>query len=170
MLFRSKRQVTDFSFSHNSFFCFLDEYWYLSKNSKNHDGSAHKNHPRVDPNLIKCSSLHLDEDSTQLANDCSHVHAKPSLTAKLIHQRTGRIITSQQVNSIRSKQKQLEDLTDTLDDSQTSAEKLLECLNSAERISYMALFHDPTSSLLTDSNAPCPKPKKKKGNRLSGFP
>ena len=124
---------------------------------------AHKNHPQIDPNLIKCSSLHLDEDSTQLANDCSHVHAKPSLTAKLIHQRTGRIITSQQVNSIRSKQKQLEDLTDTLDASQTSAEKLLECLNSAERISYMALFHDPTSSLLTDSNAPCPKPKKKKG-------
>ena len=110
----------------------------------------------------------MNAPALQLCEDMHKIHSKSHLVSKLLQVRTGDLYSSQQIEYLRQKQNSLHELADSIDDrSQSSAEKLLDTLKSTEDVSFIALFHDPTSSLLSDNNPgfqvnPLKKRKEKK--------
>ena len=126
---------------------YSDNRWYLSKNGS---GRFHLNHPKIDPSIIKTSMRHLDDDNLKLTKDCNAINVKPSSTARLIHQRSGNLISSQQVKHQRNKDKDIKELKSKLGRCQSSAEKLIQLLSNSDHLSFFALIHDPNTSLFKD--------------------
>ena len=135
-------------FQINIFWSSKDSNWYLTKNAS---GRSHDNHPTCNPDLIMIDRKQMDADTRELALDCLKVHAKPSVTSKIIHQRTGQLFSSRQVSLLRKTRESLSAIAqDIVDKQRSSAEKLIDALETTESVSFFALFDDPESSLLSD--------------------
>ena len=138
------------SFYIKIYFYEATQQWYLTKGWS---GREHHFHPSVDPEFIRPSVRRIDAPNLQLCEDMHKVHSKSNLVSKLLQVRTGDLYSSQQIEYLRQKQNSLQELADSIDDrSQSSAEKLLDTLKATEDVSFVALFHDPGSSLLADRN------------------
>ena len=124
--------------------------WYLTKGWS---GRGHHFHPSFDPELIRPKVSRLNSSELKLCEDMSKIHSKSHMVSKLIQVRTGDLLSSQQIEYLRQKQDSLQQLADSITDrSQSSAEKLLDTLKSTEDVSFIALFHEPESTLLAPRN------------------
>lgn len=130
-------------------FCYdINNRWYLTKGWS---GRSHCKHPMIDPEFIRPSISQINKDPQKLASDLFEVNANPSTISQVIQHRTGQLVSQQQFDYYKRKQAELRHVADSINDcSQSSADRLLKSLKETEGVSFIALFHDPDSSLFAD--------------------
>ena len=122
--------------------------WYLTKGWS---GRSHCKHPMIEPEFIRPSISQINKDPKKLASDLFEVNANPSTISQVIQHRTGQLVSQQQFDYYKRKQAELRHVADSINDcSQSSADRIIKSLKETEGVSFVALFHDPDSTLFAD--------------------
>ncbi|KAL7548079.1 hypothetical protein ACHAWF_011362 [Thalassiosira exigua] len=137
-------------FNFNMFWDESHKRWFLPR--KQFGSSMHVGHFKIEPQHVRLASKHsLSDPEQQLSLDCYDTGMDNTSTAALIEQRTGSgsLVTWHQLRYMKNKHKNLMLTGDATDNAPTPADRLVRQLSRDPSKSFVALFAEFHSGLVT---------------------
>jgi MULE transposase domain len=132
--------------------------WYigLSKNAIGLGNAQHFGHLKMKPDEVKKPLASIGQDNLRLVQSMAGVRMQSGAIAALVHHRTGTTLSAPQIQYASNLCKENPTLSTKHGGVSSPADRLIEYLSSEANISYVLLFAEPSSSLLS-----IPKQRKK---------